>query len=236
MTMRSFFIIQLSCIGFILRKPLVLILWLLSFATVWLPLILIVFNYEYMITSIAVPIAMCLFFIAIFPIMRRFSVRHYLLQLGANVNTANYKWYHIQSLYAHIFLQPALAGMYSIFFRPNYLLSIPASIKEGLPSRKDIINRIESLTNSLSDAQRKEWSIFFQRAGIFNICTTILLLIVTATIFNSPWWIFIWICTSAYIMSLYGLYSVLFYLSVARIQIPIAPEILQKFVSNMKYN
>ena len=225
--------IQLSIIGFILRNPLVFILWLLFCAAVWLPLIMIVFGYEYTITSIAVPIAMCLFYIATFPIMRRFLCAIISYNWGVNMNTANYNWYHIQSLYAHIFLQPALAGTYSIFFRPNHLLSIPASIKEGLPSRKDIINRIELLTNSLSDAQRKAWYVFFNEQAFFNICIIILFLIVTAMIFNSPWWIFIWIFVGAYIGSIYGLYSVLFYVSVARIQIPKAPKVLQEFVKNM---
>jgi hypothetical protein len=190
---------------------------------------MIVFDYDFF--SIAVPIVMCLFFIAIFPIMRRFSARYYLLKLGVNsMNAANYNWLHIQSLYSHSFMLSVHRAVreYTIFFRPNEFLSIPASINEGLSSRKDTIDRTVSLTSGLSDAQKKEWSKFFQRAGIFNICAIMLFLMVTAIVLDSPWWIFCWICAGAYIMSLYALYAILFYVSVAKIQIPRAPKVLQE--------
>lgn len=236
MTMRSFFITQLSCMRFVLRNPLALILWLLIFAILWAPLIVFAVSYEFFINPIVEILISASISLLLVPMVKRFSVEYYFKKLGIDIKKATalpIKSY-LTLLHSNLFIRAAHLKGFSVFFRPHQLLNIPISIKEGLVNSEEILNRTTSLVNNLSEAEKKSWNDFFQKAAILNLC--VVALFFGIMFFDVSWLILSFILAGSYIMALYALYSVLFYASVLKIPLSKAPETLQKLVNNMKYH
>ena len=235
--MRSFLITQLSCIRFIIQNPLALIIWLLIFAILWAPLIALTLSNEFFINPIVEILIFGSIFLLLVPVVKRFSVRYYFEKLGIQIEKTtaptSLKSY-LTLLHRNLFIRAAYLKGYSIFFRPQQLLNIPTSIKEGIVNPQEILNRTSSLVNNLSEAEKRSWSNFFQKAAIFNLFT--IMFFFGIMFFDISWGILSFILAGSYIMTLYALYSVLFYASVLKTPLLMAPENLQKFVSDMKYN